>query len=209
MNVRMVDFTNEEIAKQLAVVEPLTDSVRALIDAVIRTEVDDDRLNAAKAKIDEVVADLTSQQMPGSYGLAFTPDLEGMPWGNAAVGARNAIAPPMRIDHPGDGTASSEVHLGAAYEGPSGLVHGGVSALLLDQLVGEVVSVGDEIPSFTGTLTVKYLRPTPLGTVNLRAEITGREGRKTFVRGEIFTDAGPTVTAEAVMIRPQISPVPE
>ncbi|WP_424324248.1 PaaI family thioesterase [Gordonia sp. (in: high G+C Gram-positive bacteria)] len=203
LNFRLVDLTPEQIAERLGVVEPLTDSVRSLIDAVIRTEVDDDRLHAAREKIDAIVADLRSEQKPGSFGLEFTSDLHGLPWGNAAVGARNAIAPPMRIVHHEDKTATCEVDLGAAYEGPSGLVHGGVSALLLDQLLGEVVSVNDKMPSFTGTLNVKYVAPTPLGPVRLHAEIVNREGRKTFVRGHIATTDGTvTVTAEGIMVAP-------
>ena len=42
-------------------------------------------------------------------------------------------------DHPswGGGLCWSEFSLGAAYEGPPGLVHGGVCALVLDHILGE------------------------------------------------------------------------
>ncbi|EGD54303.1 PaaI family thioesterase [Gordonia neofelifaecis] len=206
MNFRLVDLSAEEIAQQLSVVEPLTDSVRGLIDAVIRTEVDDDELNAAREQIDAIVARLRTKQKPGSFGVQFTRELSGLSWGNAAVGARNGIAPPMRIVHHEDGRATCDVELGAAYEGPGGLVHGGVSAMLIDQLLGEAASVGNGLPCFTGTLTVKYLRPTPLGPLSMSAETVRREGRKIFVRGEICTADGPTVTAEAIMVSPKELP---
>ncbi len=201
VDFRIEDITPDEIARRLAVVEPLTDSVRALIDAVIRSEVSDDQLRAARERIDEVTAVLREKQLPGSYGTPFTREFIGMPWGNAAVGARNAIAPPMRI-RLGDGTADCEMTLGAAYEGPGGCVHGGVAALMLDQLVGEAAST-DGVPVFTGTLTVRYLRPTPLGEVIAHAEVTGRERRKTFVRATLADADGVTVEAEAIMVTPK------
>ena len=206
MDFRLTDMTDDEIAHELSVVEPLADSVRDLIDAVIRTEVDDDTLRAAREQIDAVVASLRVKQKPGSYGVPFTKKLHGMPYGNAAVGKRNAIAPPLVMEHHDDGSATSEVLLGAAYEGPAGLVHGGISAMLLDQLLGESVSVSRGVPCFTGTLTVKYLRPTPLGRLSLRAETTGSEGRKFFVHAEISDAEGPTVTAEGIMISPANMP---
>jgi len=206
MDFRLTDMTDAEIEQELSVVEPLANSVRELIDAVIRTEVDDDRLNAAREQIEAVVESLREQQKPGSYGVPFTKTLHGMPYGNAAVGARNAIAPPLRIEHHPDGSANSEVTLGAAYEGPAGLVHGGVSAMLLDQLLGEAVSVGNGTPCFTGTLTVKYLRPTPLGPLSLNAVTTGNEGRKFFARAELCDAEGPTVVAEGIMISPANHP---
>ncbi|WP_347957859.1 PaaI family thioesterase [Gordonia aichiensis] len=208
MDFRLEDIGADEVERRLAVVEPLTDSVRDLIDAVIRSEVDDADLHAAREQIDAVVAALRTRQKDGSYGVPFTRDLTGMPWGNAAVGARNAVAPPMKVIH-ADDAAVAEVELGAAYEGPGGRVHGGVAALLLDQLVGEAASMQTHMPCFTGTLTVKYLRPTPLGTVYLRGEVYRVDGRKKFVRATLADADGVTVEAEAIMIAPKDLPSAE
>lgn len=205
MDFRLEDIGTDEVQRRLAVVEPLTDSVRELIDAVIRSEVDDADLHAAREQIDAVVASLRTAQKDGSFGVPFTRDLTGMPWGNAAVGARNAVAPPMKVVHTEE-AAVAEVELGAAYEGPGGRVHGGVAALLLDQLVGEAASMQTHMPCFTGTLTVKYLRPTALGTVYLRGEVHRVEGRKKFVRATISDADGVTVEADAIMIAPRDLP---
>lgn len=201
MDFRIEDISPEEISRRLSVVEPLTESVRRLIDAVIRTEVDDAEMIAATERIDQVVQTLRSRQRDGSFGTPFTPAFIGMPWGNAAVGARNAIAPPLQI-RAESGVAECEMVLGAAYEGPGGCVHGGVAALMLDQLVGEAAST-DGLPSFTGTLTMRYLRPTRLGALSARAAVTGREGRKTFVHATLSDDDGVTVEADAIMIAPK------
>ncbi|GAA4659495.1 PaaI family thioesterase [Gordonia humi] len=205
MEFRLEDIDPDEIERRLAVVEPLTDSVRGLIDAVIRSEVDDAVLDRARARIDEITAELRVHQKPGGYGTPFTRDLRGMPWGNAATGLRNPIAPPLRPEH-GAGVSTGSVHLGAAYEGPGGLVHGGVLALLMDQLVGECASTIVNMPHFTGTLTVRYLRPTKLGRVDLRAEVTGTQDRKTFVHVEVRDREGVTADGEAIMIRPKDFP---
>ncbi len=201
MDFRLEDIDDAEVERRLSIVEPLTDSVRDLVDAVIRTEVDDAELIAAREQIEQIVERLRASQREKGYGVAFTRDFTGMPWGNAATGARNAVAPPLRIEKV-DGVTRADVVLGAAYEGPGGHVHGGVAALLLDQLVGETAAA-DHMPSFTGTLTVRYLRPTPLGPVTLTGHVTGAEGRKTFVHGELSDADGVTVEAEAIMVQPK------
>jgi hypothetical protein len=41
-------------------------------------------------------------------------------------------------------------------------VHGGVSAMILDQMLGEAAGAGGK-PGMTGTLTLRYRQATPLG----------------------------------------------
>ena len=118
------------------------------------------------------------------------------------VGLRNPIAPPLVIQHGEPGYCWTDFHLGAAYEGPPNLVHGGVSALVLDHLLGEAASEGLTKPLYTGTITVKYLRGTPLGPLRAEASVFRREGIKTYARGHISDASGVTVEAEGVFILP-------
>ena len=98
-------------------------------------------------------------------------------WSNAVIGLRNPIAPPLTIHHEGDGTRCwSEFTLNGAYEGPPGLVHGGVCALILDHVLGEAASEGLTKPLFTGTITVRYVRGTPLGRLRAEAAVERTEG---------------------------------
>lgn len=96
----------------------------------------------------------------------------------------------------------ADFELGAPYEGPPGHVHGGVSALILDHLLGESASP-DGKPRFTGSITVRYLRATPLGAVHAEAVRTRDDGVKTFCAGHIADADGITVEAEGVFIVPR------
>jgi acyl-CoA thioesterase FadM len=58
------------------------------------------------------------------------------------------------------------------------------------------------IVSVTGTLCVKYLKPTPLDqTIHLRAWVEGEVGRKTRVICELGTAELVTATGDSVFVR--------
>ncbi len=198
------DATPEEVARQARLYGPLADAVRSLNDAAIRTEVDDDEVRAVTVELEALAARLRATQLPGSYGVRFGEDSRGRSWGNSVVGLRNPIAPPLVIEH--DPSANGDVwcdfHLGAAYEGPPTLVHGGVSALILDQMLGEAAGAGGR-PGMTGTLTLRYRQATPLGDLRAEAWIDRSEGIKTFAKGHLIGPAGVTVEAEGVFILPR------
>jgi acyl-coenzyme A thioesterase PaaI-like protein len=179
---------------------PLTQAVRDLIDATIWTQVDDDVVEHARTAIEAVTRSLREKTRPA--GMSYLIDGHPLPLGNAAIGLCNPIAPPMVVHHEDDGRCWSEFVLGSAYEGPPTLVHGGVSALVLDHILGEAASQGMTKPRFTGTITVKYLRGTPLGPLHAEAFLDRTEGVKTFARGFISDVEGITVEAEGVFIQP-------
>jgi acyl-coenzyme A thioesterase PaaI-like protein len=117
------------------------------------------------------------------------------------MGPRNPIAPPLVVQHDSADTAHLDVHLGAAYEGPPGHLHGGYSALVLDHLLGVTASRNDyKTAAATGTITFRYRRPTRLGQLHAEAEIQRTEGRKVYVVGHIADAEGVTVEAEGLFI---------
>ena len=84
----MLDFTlenisSEEVERLRAVYAPLAESVRELIDATVRTEMDADGVAAAKAEIDSATARLRQKQTDGSLGVRYLASGERMAWGNA------------------------------------------------------------------------------------------------------------------------------
>ena len=83
-------------------------------------------------------------------------------------------------------------------------MHGGVIAEVFDELLGAASIVAGN-PGMTGTLTVRYRKPTPLRTdLRLEARCVERDGRKIIVRGAIYH--GEVLTAEAegifIIVRP-------
>jgi len=182
--------------------EPLTRSVRELIDATIRTEADEQTVAEATWAVEALTATLRERQITGTHGVRFTTDGRGVNWGNPVIGERNPMAPPVLIIRADDGRVWTEFTLGAPYEGPPGHVHGGISALILDHLLGEAASNGLTTPTFTGTISCRYLRATPLGALRAEAFIERVDGIKTYARGHIADADGPTVQAEGVFITP-------
>jgi acyl-coenzyme A thioesterase PaaI-like protein len=180
----------------------LTASVRELIDATIRTEADADAVAAAKAEIDAATARLRAKQLEGPFGVRFGSDGDQMPWGNVVIGLRNPVAPPLVFTPSADGGVRADFHLGAAYEGPPGHVHGGIAALILDHALGDAASAPDK-PRLTGTITLRYLRITPLGDLHVEAVVVRTEGVKTFAVGHLADADGITVEAEGVFIQPR------
>lgn len=189
-----------EAQRVTALYAPLADAVRELIDATIRTEAGDDVVAEARSAIEAVTESLRQKTRP--VGVNYRVNDRPLALGNAAIGLCNPIAPPIVVHHEGGGRCWSEFVLGSAYEGPPKLVHGGVSALVLDHMLGEAASEGLSKARFTGTITVKYLRGTPLGRLRSEAWIDRREGVKVFARGTISDAAGITVEADGVFIEP-------
>ena len=202
MDFPFTTVSAEEYDRLCALYEPLTQSLRRLIDAGIRTGADEDTIRDARAAIESVAETLERTEYETTSTLRHAVTGRPLAWANPAVGLRNAIAPPMAIQHDDDGRCWSEFSLGAAYEGPPGLVHGGICALVLDHLLGEAASEGLTKPHFTGTITLRYLRGTPLGPVRAEAFVERTEGVKTFARGYLGDAEGWTVEADGVFIRP-------
>ncbi|CRZ16508.1 PaaI family thioesterase [Mycolicibacterium neworleansense] len=180
----------------------LTESVRRLVDATIRSQADLEAVASAKAKIDAAADELSQSLIPGSFGIQPAADGRSLAWGNAVIGLRNALAPPLVVHHESDGRVWAEVTLGAAYEGPAGHVHGGICALLLDHVLGATAHQPGR-PAVTGTLTLRYEAGTRLGPVHAEARIDRVEGVKTFAVGHLSTSDGVTVRAEGVFFHPR------
>ena len=120
------------------------------------------------------------------------------------IGFANPVAPPVEVwavEGPDGGReVRGRVTFGYAYEGPPTCVHGGVIAELFDELLGMSNILAGE-GAMTGTLKIRYRRPTPLLTpLELAARHTGKEGRKVFAWGGIYADGELTAEAEGIFI---------
>jgi hypothetical protein len=192
------------MAKLESVYRPFAESVRRLIEATIRSQVDAATLAAVKEKIDCATEELSTSLMPASFGVQQTENGQTMAWGNVMIGLRNPVAPPLAINCEADGLVWTDFTLGAAYEGPPGHVHGGVCAMVLDHVLGATAHKPRR-PACTGTLSLRYLRGTALGPLHAEARVDRVEGVKTFASGHIADAHGITVRADGVFVHPRKS----
>jgi Thioesterase superfamily len=193
----------DEHDRLAAIYGPLTDDVRELIQAALRTDADHDSIDAARASIRTATDVLRSKERDETQVVRYSVGGRPVVWSNAVIGLRNAIAPPLTIQHDDDASRCwSEFTLNGAYEGPPGWAHGGVCALVLDHVLGEAASAGLTKPLFTGTLTLRFVRGTPLGRLRAEAAVERTEGVKSFVSGHLSDADGVTVEAEGIFITP-------
>ena len=96
------------------------------------------------------------------------------------------------------------------FAGPPERTHGGVVALIIDELMGALNRMRGR-QAYTGRLTVHYRAATPLGVpLQLRAWIHDTSGRKIVQHAEVHGPEGLCVTAEGLFIlRADAPPVPE
>ena len=195
----------EEVQRAEDLYGPLTQALRTLVDVAIRSDADDPDVARAHALIEQATELLGTRLAPDPFPVRTTPTGRTLTWGNVAIGMRNAIAPPLRLQRYDTGWVTTYLNLGAPYEGPAGHVHGGVCALVLDHVLSATAH-RPGVPAFTGTLSVRYVAPTRLGRLRVEAWTEREEGAKTLAAGHI-TDAEGTVTvqAEGVFIRPKVT----
>jgi acyl-coenzyme A thioesterase PaaI-like protein len=88
------------------------------------------------------------------------------------------------------GVVSSEFALTLAQQGPPGYAHGGLSAAVLDEVMGAAVwQAGYTVAA--AKIEVNYRKPVPLGPcIKTRGYITRRIGRKIYAHGEICLPDG-------------------
>ncbi len=153
-----------------------------------------------------------SLRSDGTHALTFQDDpMSFFPY-SPVVGARNPVSPPARFwrapaDDPTEGAdphfdeLRGEVTFGAASVGPPHSVHGGIIALLFDELLG-CTAVANEVGAHTGTLSVMYRSLTPAGQeLTMKSWIGGQERRKVFVSGRLFHRETLCAEAEGIFVR--------
>ena len=192
----------EALAAQEQAYAGLAASVRQLVDACLRTRVAPGSAQELTDRLDAVTEALLAESQDGPLGLETCSDGRMRDHGNAMVGARNPLAPPLVIEWDGE-TATATGTLGPAYEGPPHHVHGGIIAAVLDQVLGDVPAALGR-PGMTAYLNTTYERPTPLGPVSVRARLVAQDGWKMTVTGElVLPDGEVSARAEGLFVVPR------
>lgn len=190
---------NEEWAAKRRV----ANASRDLMEALVGCTTDAKALNTVADQLLDQVKLL--QQSPVIKGRVNFEKRHNMSEGglgyelNPLDGQSNPIAAPLDIWFEEERVHGS-VTMGWQYEGPPYSVHGGMVAALFDQLLG----VGQKLtgqPGFTGTLTTRYLKPTPIATeLRLVGWVDRVEGRKNMLVGEMWAGDVKTATCEGIFI---------
>lgn len=155
------------------------EAVPALIDDIATLS---NRLGAPESDPDELLCSL--QQLPSRGRL---------------------LAPPFKLTKMTDTELEGNVLFGRRHLGRNKAAHGGVVAMLFDEVLGGLINRPDQPRCRTAQLTTNYRSITPIDTrLVLRATITEREGRKVHVCGELYD--GETLCADAkglfIVLRP-------
>ena len=175
----------------------LASHLRRLINAVVAGRIPDEEFASAAELVSKAADALDSVAEEGRRPRPM-PDLSSkgadlFPT-SPMMGKFNPLSPPIQVEIE-NGVVRGTATFGYPYEGPPTCVHGGVLALAFDELLGAANFLSGA-PGMTGTLTVKYHKPTPLLTpLRLEAKVVRREGRKIFTWGGVYD--GDTLTAEA------------
>ena len=180
----------------------LADEVRRVTRALVGLRVPDAEVAAATEQMRDLADRLEASAEPGRRPRA-QPDPAGHPQDffptSPVIGFANPVAPPVHVEMSADGLQGT-AFFDFQYEGPPTCVHGGVIALVFDELLG-AANIAAGSPGMTGTLTIRYRKPTPLRTpLRLEARTTGRDGRKITTWGGIFLDDVLTAEAEGIFI---------
>jgi acyl-coenzyme A thioesterase PaaI-like protein len=190
----------EDLSPRRAEMRRLADAGRLVIERMATTDAPHEAIERAAELLEAAAHELGGPGKVRSYeGFAESANAGGAPHAHfdhsPVMGMANPMAPPTRIESGGEDRVVMHVRFGSAYEGPPGSVHGGILAATFDEVLGMTQSLSGQ-PGMTGTLTVKYRRPTPLHR-DLRFEGTldRVDGRKIFTTGRCFH--GDTLTAEA------------
>ncbi|WP_300681889.1 PaaI family thioesterase [Nocardioides sp.] len=180
----------------------LIEEARAMVLAAGTTDVDEAELAAVTAELAALRGRLAAATRPRVIRAPFDSPgaavAEGRPFRLAAM---NPFGIPLEVhfDADGDG-AQADFCADARHEGPREHLHGGLSAWLMDCILGIVIqSKGRR--AYTANLDVTYRRRTPLDVpLRLGSRITRVEGRKTWMEGWIECDGERTVTATGLFI---------
>lgn len=163
------------------------DEVQSLIDA---TRVLGDRLEP-----------LPSLHTKGGLGASGGDD--GALLERSGISGRsNPLAAPVQWHVGTEKTVGVAVY-SPAYEGPIGCLHGGFVAAAFDDLMG-AAQMASGSAGYTGTLTVRMLKPTPLNKqIDYEAGVDRVEGRKIFVWGTAHCEGELLADAAIVFIAPR------
>ena len=104
----------------------------------------------------------------------------------------------------GETSVVARLTVGPMFQGPPGRVHGGVVAMIVDEVMGTVNTVVGQ-RAFTARLTINLRAPVPIDTpLTFRAWVHDVNGRKITLLAEGHSDDGLLVEADGLFIATEV-----
>jgi acyl-coenzyme A thioesterase PaaI-like protein len=180
------------------------EAMRAAMLALFETETSEDIIQDAADEFRQIAARLGVRRRPPGQ-LASVDDLaRGILMFSPVVGQGNPQAPPLQFVQDERGV-SATVRCDRRFEGPPGYVHGGHTALMLDEVLARAMIYAGRW-GLTAHFNMRYLRAMPLGIdFVMRSYIVKEKGRQTVVEGGVYSPdmSIEYVTASAVFVSPR------
>lgn len=188
-----------------AAVTELGSAVRDLLETSVATTVPPAEQADVAARLRELTARLAAATRD-RHTLSALDDLPTFRRTYSPVsGAGHGFAPPVRFRREGDAVVG-ECTLGLRHEGPPAHSHGGMTAMLMDQLLGSTAFLAGRW-GMTAHLGLEYRGAVPLQTpLVLVGRVAETSGRKTVVTGTVALAAEPDrelVRGEGVFVSPR------
>lgn len=201
---RILATQGPEVSPRRRELRRLADATRVFIEGLFGTDADEATISAAADVLEGLGAGFDHDAPRSMYdGIAESAMAGGDPGAffdhSPLIGRANPIAPPITLEIDDD-LVIGRVTFGSAYEGPPGCVHGGYVAAAFDEILGSAQTFSGS-PGMTGTLSVRYEKPTPLHTeLRIEGRFVRMERRKVFTVGQMYAGDDLTATAEGLFI---------
>jgi acyl-coenzyme A thioesterase PaaI-like protein len=203
-----------------AALEEAAGALRRLNRAVAGRDVTDDALRAIATVVDALAAGLEARpRRDKGEDVATFGDLAAAMAGRplpVAVGERLEFDPfsagggrlhpaSVGIDarREGDTAVVASACVDPMFQGPAGRVHGGILAIVIDELMGTVNRmIGQR--AYTARLAIDFRAPAPIDAeLTFRAWLHDRRGRKITMRAEGRAGADVFVEADGLFVVPR------
>lgn len=178
----------------------LLDAVRLISEQAALADIDPqvtaevvDLLEQARARLAPVREELPRSRFEAPAEARERED------GKWLAGGFNPLLPQVELQFSGESVRCAWT-AGPLDEGPPGLLHGGLSAYLMDVLSGVLIqSLG--IRAVTAYLNMSYRRFVPLReSLDLSAHVERVDGRKIFVKGQIRVRGETAVESDGLFV---------
>ncbi|MBM3660415.1 MAG: PaaI family thioesterase [Actinobacteria bacterium] len=189
-------------------VEDLAGAIRVLADAAAETAVDPAIVRDVAATVRDLTARLAAATNDDPYSDLRTDPIDDkvpskfMPI-NPIIGDCNAGRPDVQV-HYEEGEVRGRANLSKRFTGPPGFAHGGITAMLADQIVALTPGAAGLLRGgITKSLTLRYRKPVPIGEEIALWGVCVPDGDDLAASFTISTDAGTAVEGNAVIVSAQ------